>query len=362
MKRSRSGSSSFGGLFDVDLKREEIQEMESHFAAPDFWDNQEKAQLLLKERTSREKIVEGWDRLNRQMEDIQVLIELGGELEDQATLEEVHALNDELERGVDGAEFQKMLSGQHDRSNCFFSINAGAGGTESQDWAEMLLRMYLRYCERRGWKSEITDYLAGDEAGVKGVTLMVSGEYAYGYLKAEIGIHRLVRISPFDSNARRHTSFASVFAFPEIADDIDVKIVESDLRVDTYRSSGAGGQHVNTTDSAVRVTHIPTGLVAACQTERSQHLNKATAMRVLRAKLYEKEVLEREAQAAEISGEKKEIGWGSQIRSYVLHPYKMVKDLRTGVESGNPDAVLDGDLEEFIVAFLMGIRREVKES
>ena len=306
--------------------------------------------------------MEAWDRLNRQVEDIHVLIELGSEHEDDETLVEVKGLNDELERGVEAAEFQKMLSGPHDRSNCFFSINAGAGGTESQDWAEMLLRMYLRYCERRGWKTDLTDYQAGDEAGVKGVTFAVSGEYAYGYLKAEIGIHRLVRISPFDSNARRHTSFASVFAFPEISVDIDVKIVESDLRIDTYRSSGAGGQHVNTTDSAVRITHIPSGIVVACQTERSQHLNKATAMRVLRAKLYEKEVLEREAQAAEISGEKKEIGWGSQIRSYVLHPYKMVKDLRTGVESGNPDAVLDGDLEEFIIAFLMGIRREVKDN
>ena len=306
--------------------------------------------------------MEAWDRLNCQVEDILVFIELGSEQEDDETLVEVRRLNDELEKGVEAAEFQKMLSGPHDRSNCFFSINAGAGGTESQDWAEMLLRMYLRYCERRGWKTDITDYQAGDEAGVKGVTFAVTGEYAYGYLKAEIGIHRLVRISPFDSNARRHTSFASVFAFPEISDDIDVKIVESDLRVDTYRSSGAGGQHVNTTDSAVRITHIPSGIVVACQTERSQHLNKATAMRVLRAKLYEKEVLEREAQAAEISGEKKEIGWGSQIRSYVLHPYKMVKDLRTGVESGNPDAVLDGDLEEFIVAFLMGVRRDVKDT
>ena len=306
--------------------------------------------------------MEAWDRLNCQVEDILVFIELGSEQEDDETLVEVRRLNDELEKGVEAAEFQKMLSGPHDRSNCFFSINAGAGGTESQDWAEMLLRMYLRYCERRGWKTDITDYQAGDEAGVKGATFAVTGEYAYGYLKAEIGIHRLVRISPFDSNARRHTSFASVFAFPEISDDIDVKIVESDLRVDTYRSSGAGGQHVNTTDSAVRITHIPSGIVVACQTERSQHLNKATAMRVLRAKLYEKEVLEREAQAAEISGEKKEIGWGSQIRSYVLHPYKMVKDLRTGVESGNPDAVLDGDLEEFIVAFLMGVRRDVKDT
>ena len=308
-----------------------------------------------------EKAVETWDRLNRQLEDIQVLIELGSEAEDTETLAEVHRLNAELEQGVAQAEFQKMLSGPHDRSNCFFSINAGAGGTESQDWAEMLLRMYLRYCERKGWKTDITDYQGGEEAGIKGVTFAVTGEFSYGYLKAEAGIHRLVRISPFDSNARRHTSFASVFVFPEIEDDIEVKIIESDLRVDTYRSSGAGGQHVNTTDSAIRITHLPSGIVVACQTERSQHLNKATALRVLRAKLYEREVEEREVKAAEIGGEKKEIGWGSQIRSYVLHPYKMVKDLRTGVETGNPDAVLDGDLEDFVVAYLMGVRREVKD-
>ena len=307
------------------------------------------------------KVVENWDRFRRQEEDIRVLIELGAEAEDEATLLEVKNLNEELERGVTQAEFQKMLSGPHDRSSCFVSINAGAGGTESQDWAEMLLRMYLRYCERKGWRTEITDYQAGEEAGVKGVTFAVTGEYAYGYLKAEAGIHRLVRISPFDSNARRHTSFASLFVFPEIEDDVEVKIVESDLRVDTYRSSGAGGQHVNTTDSAIRITHMPTGIVVACQTERSQHMNRATAMRVLRAKLYERQLEEREARSAEIGGEKKEIGWGSQIRSYVLHPYKMVKDLRTGVETGNTDAVLDGDLEEFVVAYLMGVKRNVSD-
>ncbi len=308
-----------------------------------------------------EKIVDAWDRLVRQAEDIQLLIELGSDALDEATLHEVNTLNQELEKGVAAAEFQRMLSGSHDRSSCFFSINSGAGGTESQDWAEMLLRMYLRYCERKGWKCDITEYQPGDEAGMKSCTLAVTGEYAYGYLKAEAGIHRLVRISPFDSNARRHTSFASVFAFPEIADDIDVRIVESDLRVDTFRSGGAGGQHVNTTDSAVRITHLPTGIVVACQSERSQHMNKASALKVLRSKLYEKELQEREATAAEFSADKKEIGWGSQIRSYVLHPYKMVKDLRTGVETGNPDAVLDGELEEFIVAFLMGVRRSVTD-
>ena len=308
-----------------------------------------------------EKVLASWDSLVRQAEDIHVLIELGGEAEDEATLQEVHELNEQLEKEVVAAEFQRMLSGPHDRSSCYFSINSGAGGTESQDWAEMLLRMYLRYCERKGWRTEITEYQPGDEAGMKSCTFSVTGEYAYGYLKAEAGIHRLVRISPFDSNARRHTSFASVFAFPEITDDIEVKIVESDLRVDTFRSSGAGGQHVNTTDSAVRITHIPTGIVVACQSERSQHMNKAAAMKVLRSKLYERELQERESKAAEFSADKKEIGWGSQIRSYVLHPYKMVKDLRTGVETGNPDAVLDGELEEFIVAFLMGVRRSVTD-
>jgi peptide chain release factor 2 len=357
----QNGSPNSGGLFDIDSLREDIQELEAKIAEPGFWNDTETAQKILRERTAKEKLVDGWDRLTRQMEDIRVLIELGSEAEDRETLAEVGRMNDELEKGVVAAEFQKMLSGPHDSNSCFVSINAGAGGTESQDWAEMLLRMYLRYCERKRWKTEITDYQEGDVAGVKGVTFLVAGEYGYGYLKAEAGIHRLVRISPFDSNARRHTSFASVFVFPEIADDIEVKIAETDLRVDTYRSSGAGGQHVNTTDSAVRITHIPSGIVVACQTERSQHLNKATAMRVLRAKLFERELREREAQAAEISGEKREIGWGSQIRSYVLHPYKMVKDLRTGVETGNPDAVLDGDLEEFIVAYLMGVRREVKD-
>lgn len=301
-----------------------------------------------------------WESLNRQLEDYRVMIELGEEAQDEEALTETTEIGSKLQQAVEAAEFQRMLSGTHDRNNCFVSINPGAGGTESQDWAEMLLRMYLRYCEKKGWKTTITDYQAGDEAGLKSATFSVSGEYAYGHLKAEVGIHRLVRISPFDSNARRHTSFASVYAFPEIEeDDINIKISDSDLRIDTYRSGGAGGQHVNTTDSAVRITHLATNIVVACQSERSQHLNKATAMKVLRAKLYEKELEERTAKASEIASEKKEIGWGSQIRSYVLHPYKMVKDLRTGIESGNPDSVLDGALEDFVVAYLMGVRRNV---
>ncbi len=356
----QNGSPSFGGHFDIDQKRESILEIESKIAIPGFWDNMESSQIVLRERTALEKSVQMWDTLNKQLEEVAILIELGEEAGDQETLVEVKTLNDQLQKGVDAAEFQRMLSGTHDRNSCFISINPGAGGTESQDWAEMLLRMYLRYCEKKGWKTTITDYQAGDEAGLKSATFSVSGEYAYGHLKAEGGIHRLVRISPFDSNARRHTSFASVYAFPEIEEeDINIKISDSDLRVDTFRSGGAGGQHVNTTDSAVRITHIPTNIVVACQSERSQILNRATAMKVLRAKLYEKEVEERTARASEIASEKKEIGWGSQIRSYVLHPYKMVKDLRTGIESGNPDAVLDGALDDFVVAFLMGVRRNV---
>ena len=351
-----------GGPFDLDSKREELQELDARIAAPGFWDDPTGSQDILKKRTTLEKMIQGWDSLNRQSEDVRVMIELGEEAEDEATLTEVHEMNLKLQQGVEDAEFQRMLSGSHDRNGCFVSVNSGAGGTESQDWASMLLRMLVRYCEKKGWKTVITDYQDGEEAGLKSATFSVSGEFAYGHLKAEAGVHRLVRLSPFDSNNRRHTSFASVFVFPEIEeDDIDIKIADSDLRVDTYRSSGAGGQHVNTTDSAVRITHLPTNIVVACQSERSQILNRATALRVLRAKLYEKEMEERNAKASEIAGEKKEIGWGSQIRSYVLHPYKMVKDLRTGIESGNPDMVLDGALDDFVIPFLMGVRRDVKD-
>ena len=331
-------------------------------AVPGFWDDAGKSQHIIRERTALEKIVQTWDALHKQIEDLRVMIELGEEALDEATLAEVAEMNTRLQQGIEAAEFQRMLSGPHDRNSCFITINPGAGGTESQDWAEMILRMYLRYCEKKGWKTVITEYQAGDEAGIKSVTFNVCGEYAYGYLKAEAGIHRLVRISPFDSNARRHTSFASMYAFPEIEEeDIDIKISDADLRVDTFRSGGAGGQHVNTTDSAVRITHIPSGIIVACQSERSQISNRGTAMKVLRAKLYEREVAERKDKASEIAAEKRDIAWGSQIRSYVLHPYKMVKDLRTGVESGNPDAVLDGALEEFVVAYLMGVRRDVKD-
>ena len=356
----KNGSPSLGGHFDVDAKRESIMEIESIMAVPGFWDDSGKSREIIKKRTTLEKIVQSWDGLMRQTEDIRVMIELGEEAQDVETLSEVAVMTSRLIQELEAAEFQRMLSGPHDRNSCFITINPGAGGTESQDWAEMILRMYLRYCEKKGWKTVITEYQAGEEAGLKSATFNVSGEYAYGYLRAEAGIHRLVRISPFDSNARRHTSFASMYAFPEIEeDDIEIKISDTDLKVDTFRSGGAGGQHVNTTDSAVRITHLPSGIIVACQSERSQISNRGTAMKVLRAKLYEREVEERSAKASEIAAEKKEIGWGSQIRSYVLHPYKMVKDLRTGVESGNPDSVLDGNLEEFVVAYLMGVRRNV---
>lgn len=355
-----SGLPNFGGLFDIEVKREAILEIESIMAVPGFWDDTGKSQEIIKKRTTLEKAVQMWDDLVRQADDVRVMIELGEEAQDTETLAEVADMTGRMVQAVEAAEFQRMLSGPHDRNSCFISINPGAGGTESQDWAEMILRMYLRYCEKKGWKTVITEFQAGDEAGLKSATFQVSGEYAYGYLKAEAGIHRLVRISPFDSNARRHTSFASMYAFPEIEEeDISIKISDSDLKVDTFRSGGAGGQHVNTTDSAVRITHLPTGIIVACQSERSQISNRATAMKVLRSKLYEREVEERKDKASEIAAEKKDIGWGSQIRSYVLHPYKMVKDLRTGVESGNPDAVLDGNLEEFVIAYLMGVRRTV---
>ena len=282
-----------------------------------------------------------------------MLIELGEEALDQDALNEVNSLLPDLEAQVGRMEFARMLSGPHDANNALLSINAGAGGTEAQDWADIVLRMYLRYCERKGFKTEFTDYQPADEAGIKSATFTVTGDYAYGYLRAEVGIHRLVRISPYDSSARRHTSFCSVFVFPELDDSVEIEIEEKDLRVDTYRASGAGGQHINKTDSAIRITHIPSGIIVACQNERSQHKNRATALKQLKARLYELEMRKKEEEAASFSEDKKEISWGSQIRSYVLHPYRMVKDHRTGYETGNTDAVLDGDLDSFVEAFLL---------
>ena len=352
-KSYRKNFRNYGGIFDVPGKQERVSELEAEIAKPDFWDRGEKAQERLKEHTMLKKIVEDCTSTKQQLDDIQVLIELGEEGEDEETLEEVNELLPDLKKLIGRMEFARMLSGEHDASNATLSINAGAGGTEAQDWADMVLRMYLRYCERKGFKTEFTEYQPGDDAGLKGATFTVEGAYAYGYLKSESGIHRLVRISPFDANSRRHTSFCSVFVFPELDDSIDIEIEEKDIKVDTFRASGAGGQHINKTDSAIRITHIPTGVVVACQNQRSQHNNKATAMKQLKARLYELEMRKKEEEAAAFSEEKKDIGWGSQIRSYVLHPYRMVKDHRTGYETGNTDAVLDGDLDAFIEAYLL---------
>ena len=298
-------------------------------------------------------VLETWKHLHAQCEDNLILLELAREENDEAVAREIEANLTAIEKVVAEVEFRHMLKEEHDINNAFVNINAGAGGTEAQDWAEMLLRMYLRWAEKKGLKAEIIEILAGDEAGIKNVTFSVTGDYSYGYLKAEAGIHRLVRISPYDAGKRRHTSFASVFIYPDIEDEIVVDIDESELRIDTFRSSGAGGQHVNKTDSAVRITHLPTGIVAQCQNERSQHKNKAMAMKVLKARLYEEQLKKQSKKIDELHSSKKAIAWGSQIRSYVLQPYRMVKDHRTNLETGNVDAVLDGDIDQFITAFLM---------
>lgn len=290
--------------------------------------------------------------LEKECEDAELLLEMAIEAGDEKSIEEVREQISKLEQGLGKLRFQLMFSGPHDRSNAYVTIHAGAGGTESCDWAMMLLRMYQRWIERHGFDSEIIDDLAGETAGIRRATIHVKGPRAYGWLKAEIGVHRLVRISPFDSGARRHTSFASVDVVPEVEDDVEIVIREEDLRVDTYRSGGAGGQHVNKTDSAVRLTHLPTGVVVACQNERSQHKNRATAMKMLKAKLLRMEEMKREAEIKSLYGDKGEIAWGNQIRSYVLQPYQLVKDHRTGFETGNTNAVLDGEIDGFIEAYL----------
>ncbi len=338
----------------IDERREEMAELEKKMAAPDFWNDKESAQNTVSQLSACRNLVEPFRRLESEVEDYAVALELAGE--DEEFLKEAEIAYRRLLKSLDRMEIMSFLSGKFDRNNLYFSIHAGAGGTESCDWANMLLRMYRRFFERRGWKDEVIDLQPGEEAGVKSVTLHVTGEFSYGYMKGEKGVHRLVRISPFDSNARRHTSFCSVDVFPELDDDIEVEIDESELRIDTYRSSGAGGQHVNTTDSAIRITHLPTGIVVCCQNERSQHKNRATAMKMLKAKLYEYEEEKRRNEADAIRGEKMENGWGSQIRSYVLQPYQMVKDLRTGVETSDTAGVLDGEIDQFIEAYLKSSR------
>jgi peptide chain release factor 2 len=322
-------------------------------ADPNFWEGGEIAQKILKERTSILENLSPWQQNQKELEEMEILLQLIEEQGDEKEAQELLGKVQKSEEAIDQMEFRRMLGGEHDESNAIVSINAGAGGTEAQDWVEMLLRMYLRWGEKRGYQTKIVDILSGEEAGLKNVTFTVNGRYAYGYLKAEVGIHRLVRISPFDAGARRHTSFASVFVYPEISDDFVIEIDEKDLRVDTFRSSGAGGQHVNKTDSAVRITHLPTGIVVQCQNERSQHKNKAIALKILKARLYEKELKEKEEKLEELHNTKKEIAWGSQIRSYVLHPYKMVKDHRTNKVIHQVDRVLDGEIDEFIKVYLL---------
>lgn len=319
---------------------------------PNFWDDQQEAQKIINESNALKEMVNGYRELESQQEDLEVTYELAKEDNDQELKEELEAELEGFTEKLNEYELQLLLNGPYDANNAILELHPGAGGTESQDWCSMLLRMYTRWGEKKGFKVETLDYLPGDEAGVKSVTLLFKGHNAYGYLKAEKGIHRLVRISPFDAAGRRHTSFVSCEVMPEIDDNIEVEVRPEDLRVDTYRASGAGGQHINKTSSAVRITHIPTGIVVSCQSERSQIQNREQAMKMLKAKLYQKEVEEKEKQLAEIRGEQKEIGWGSQIRSYVFHPYSMVKDHRTNVETGNVQAVMDGEIDPFIDAYL----------
>jgi len=342
----------FGGIFDIDSIEKRVSELEALMHTPTFWDDTGEAQRISKEKSLLEKKITGFKDAEQALEDLDVLIELSTEEGDQTLFSDIREGIKKLRHKLEQIEIETLLSGDMDINNAIVSIHPGAGGTESQDWAEMLMRLYTRWAERHGYKIEILDYQTGDEAGIKDVTFSVIGDYAYGYLKAESGVHRLVRISPFDSNKRRHTSFSSVFVYPEIDDDITVEISDDDLRIDTYRASGAGGQHVNKTSSAVRITHIPTGIVVQCQNERSQHKNKATAMKILRAKLYEVKRLEKEKVMEGFASEKKDIAWGSQIRSYVMQPYQMVKDHRTETETGNVNAVLDGDIDNFIEAYL----------
>jgi len=352
LQSSEKRLKALGGIFDIERLNNRVEEIETLMHAPAFWDKPADAQRISREKSHIEKELKKWADAEKALENLDILVELSEEEGAEDLLNEIRDGVNELNNKLNQLEVETLLSGEIDLNNAIVSIHPGAGGTESQDWAEMLMRLYIRWAERHGYKVEILDYQAGEEAGIKDVTFNVIGDYAYGYLKAESGVHRLVRISPFDANKRRHTSFSSIFVYPEIEDDITVEINEDDLRIDTYRASGAGGQHVNKTSSAVRITHIPTGIVVQCQNERSQHKNKSTAMKILRARIFELKRVEQAKKMEGLTSEKKDIAWGSQIRSYVLQPYQMVKDHRTNVESGNVTAVLDGDIDMFIEAYL----------
>ncbi|GLQ48820.1 peptide chain release factor 2 [Dyella flava] len=350
-RTSRAASSRLGGIFDYATKRERLEEVSRELESPTVWDDPPRAQELGRERARLDTIVSGIDRITSGLDDAGELLEMAAADGDEATVQSVVEDVTKIDADVSKLEFQRMFSGKMDSANAFVDIQAGAGGTEAQDWAEMLLRMYLRWCEARGWKVELMEASAGEVAGIKSATFRVEGDYAYGWLKTEIGVHRLVRKSPFDSDNRRHTSFTSVFVSPEVDDDIDIEINPADLKTDVYRSSGAGGQHVNKTESAVRITHVPSGVVVACQTERSQHANRDRAMKMLKAKLYEIEIQKRNAEKDALEATKSDIGWGSQIRNYVLDQSR-IKDLRTGIERTDTQKVLDGDLDEFVEASL----------
>ncbi|HHX01632.1 MAG TPA: peptide chain release factor 2 [Firmicutes bacterium] len=339
-------------MFEVDQKRNEIEKLNNLMAEPGFWDQPEEAQKQVQAIKRLKGVLEEWEQVEDQLADVLVLLELIAEEPDSGLDAELLTGVKTLQRSVEQLELSTLLSGEYDSNNAILTIHPGAGGTESQDWAEMLLRMYTRWAEGHGYQVEILDLLAGDEAGIKSATLLISGLNAFGYLQAEKGVHRLVRISPFDASGRRHTSFASVEVMPEIDDQVELDIDPSDLRIDTYRASGAGGQHVNKTESAIRITHIPTGIVVQCQTERSQHQNRESAMKILRARLMERKFAEQQEKIAQIKGEQQEIAWGNQIRSYVFCPYTMVKDHRTNVEAGDVNAVMDGELDQFIEAYL----------
>jgi peptide chain release factor 2 len=355
--KSKKKSRIFEVIFDIENKQKELADLEQVISAEDFWKDQQRAQETLQKRARLSEVIEEFNGYRKGLEDLEVWFEL--QEQGEPVESEITTGLTALSKKVDEAEVRALLSGEHDQTNAILTIHPGAGGTESQDWASMLLRMYLRWADRRGYQAQVIDSNPGEEAGISRATIAINGLYAYGYLSAEAGVHRLVRISPFDANKRRHTSFASVFVYPDIEDEIEIKIEEKDLKVDTYRAGGPGGQHVNVTDSAVRITHLPTGIVVQCQNERSQFRNREVAMKVLRARLYEHHLQEQKEKLQAIEDSKMEIGFGSQIRSYVLAPYRMVKDHRTKTETGDVDRVLDGDLDDFIKSYLLS-RKEKK--
>lgn len=349
-----------GGIFDVPAQLLRLGLLQKELLAENLWEDPAKAQELLKEKSAIENSLQPFYSIEKKYEDLYILLELSGEEGGESFLEDAGKNIGNLISEIDDVELKSTLSLEEDKNNAIMTIHPGAGGTESQDWAQILMRMYIRWAERKGFKVEIVDLLSGEEAGIKSATLTISGPYAYGYLKCEAGVHRLVRISPFDANKRRHTSFAAILVYPDISENIEIEVKEDDLRIDTFRASGAGGQHVNKTSSAIRITHFPTGIVISCQNERSQFKNKATAMKILKARLYTLKKKEQDDKIDVFIGEKKDIAWGSQIRSYTLQPYQLIKDHRTGFEMGNVNSVLDGDLDDFIKKYLL-FKKEKKK-